>query len=137
MSAHGFFKLVHVAIAVLGLGGITAMAWTARGPNPAPLASLQSLGRIAGVSLGLDFLTGALIDVSSKGAFHEQAWFRVAGISMFFAGGAIGYAQRGLRRARAGKLPEEAARTRARRGAVAACAIIAFIVYLMERRPFS
>ncbi len=139
MSALVVLRCVHVAFAVLGSGLIAAIAIAAR-PSSAsamPIGPelLASLSRWASVGLALVFLTGAGIDLAASGAFHRTWWFRLAGLSMIVAGAMLGRMRAVLRRFTSG--PESRAElARVRALAIGACGVVAWIVVLMELRPF-
>lgn len=137
MTLYAVLRLVHVGVAVMGLGSIASLAILARPKNAFPLSGLGSLTRLASLSLVLVFATGAAIDFALKGAYHEAWWFRLSGLALIATGATIGYARRSLRRGLAGKVTEDVARSSAGKAAALACAMVTFIVYLMERRPFS
>src|SRR5258708_19302716 len=72
---------IHVVTAILGLGqvaGIAILVSSAQAEAPVAPATWTALGRLArGTtwSLALMLLSGALIDYSVGGAYHEASWF--------------------------------------------------------------
>lgn len=134
MTAYAFTRLVHVLVAILGLGSITAGAMLARPSNGLTPIGLRSLLRLASAAMGLVIVSGILLDYFASGAFHHANWFRFAMLATLACGVAVGYARRALGKAIAAK----AEFPRAVSGALwVGVALVAFIVVLMVRRPFA
>lgn len=137
MTAYAFTRLVHVLVAILGMGSITAGAVLARpGSGLTPIA-LRSLVRLASAAMGLMLLSGILLDYLAAGAFHHQNWFRLAMVATVGCGVAIGVARRTIGQAVAGKVESDRAMGRVSGAIWIAVALVAFIVVLMVRRPFA
>jgi hypothetical protein len=137
MTAYAFTRLVHVLVAILGMGSITAGAVLARpGSGVAPNA-LRSLFRLAGASMGLMLVSGILLDYFASGAFHRANWFRLAMVATIGCGVAMGLARRTISQVLAGKVDGDRGMARASGAIWIAVALVAFIVVLMVRRPFA
>jgi hypothetical protein len=134
MSFYEFFKLLHVLVAVAGLGIITAMALLAAKARPLAREPLLSMSRWASGSLALMFLSGALMDLLAGGAYHETGWFRASGLAIIATGGILAYCRRVLKRS------DETSAERARRTTVRASSLASVLVLvvtaLMETKPF-
>ena len=139
MSALGFVRCAHVLFSVLGTGTIASIAIAARAASrPGAIvgsALLLSLTRWASFGFVLVFVTGAALDLLAHGEFHEHWWFRLAGLSMLATGAMLGRMRSLLRRSES---TEEwrAAIARTTRFAYASCALVGWLVVLMELRPF-
>jgi hypothetical protein len=134
--------VVHVLVAVLGVGSIASLAvlaGTARRagrPSTDPSAWLGPLLRYSAISLGAMLATGAFLDVAAGGAFHEAWWFRGSALMLVATGGLHAQARRAVRRGLAGEGITAATLTRVERIAYGMCALIAAIAVLMETKPF-
>jgi len=139
MSALGFIRCVHVLFSVLGTGTIASIAIAARAASRSPptvsSALLLSLTRWASFGLALVFVTGATLDLLAHGEFHEHWWFRLAGLSMLPTGAMLGRMRSLLRRSESMQ-ERSAAIARTTRFAYASCALVGWLVVLMELRPF-
>lgn len=136
MTAYAFTRLVHIFVAVLGMGSITANAFLARTSDVSPMA-LRTLTRVASGAIALMIVSGLLLDYFVAGAFHRATWFRVAVVGTVAAGIAIAVARRAIGQAITGKAETEAARRRAARAMWFAVTLVAFIVVDMVRKPFA
>ena len=133
--------VLHVVVAVLGLGSVLAVALVAAASRRAgrDLAqvstSLAPLLRGSGLSLGVMLITGMLMDVVGRGAFHEWWWFRGSALLLVLTGVLHGLARRlvtrGLRAGAGGD-----ALPKIERLAYAMSVLIAVIAFLMEVKPF-
>ncbi len=134
--------VLHVVVAVLGLGSILSVALVAaasrragRGPAEAS-AGLAPLLRFSAISLGTMLVTGILMDVAAGGAFHDWWWFRGSALLLVLTG--VLHAR--ARRIVGGGLASDAGRAAALRGiehlAYGMSALIAVIAVLMELKPF-
>ena len=133
---------LHVVVAVLGVGSITSVAivaGTSRRMSRVStdvFASLRSLLRASGVSLGVMLLTGILLNVIAGGGFGRMWWFRGSALLLVVSGALHGVAGRAIRTAAGG---EEGSRTALRRVegiAYGICALVAVIAVLMALKPF-
>src|SRR3981081_366476 len=119
---------IHVATAILGLGQVAGIAILASsGPADAPVATATwtALGRLArGTtwSLALMLLSGALIDYSVGGGYHEAWWFRLSFFLLLVLGAINGRTRRALRKRESARPLQAVVR-----GAWSMCAIIAVI----------
>jgi len=134
--------VVHVLVAVLGLGSIASVAIVAatagrvgRGATGA-LMWLGPLLRYSGFSLAAMLATGILLGATSAGAVHEAWWFRGSALLLVLTGALHGRARRAVRRGLANEDDGELAVRRAARLAYGMCALIAVIAVLMEVKPF-
>lgn len=133
--------ILHVVVAVLGLGSIVSIAVVAglaRRSDRAPdyvLISLRALLRVSGTSLGVMLVTGALLNFTAGGAFSATWWFRGSALLLVATGLLHGLARRAVRGAPAGGDHRRALR-RVERIAYGMCALIAAIAVLMEMKPF-
>jgi hypothetical protein len=137
MTAYTLTRLVHVLVAVLGVGTITAGALLARPSSGIAPTALRSLVRLASVSLALMFVSGGLLDYFAAGAWHRMTWFRIAAGTTVASGIAIGVARRALAQAIAGNADGERAVQRAGGAMWLAFGLVTVIVILMVRRPFA
>jgi hypothetical protein len=132
--------VVHVLVAVLGVGSIASLAVLAgtarragRGSTD-PSAWLGPLLRYSAVSLGAMLATGALLDFAAGGAFHEAWWFRGSALLLVATGGLHARARRAVRLG--GEGVTAVTLRRVERIAYGMCALIAAIAVLMETKPF-
>jgi hypothetical protein len=131
---------IHVVTAILGLGqvaGIAILASSAPADAPVATATWTALGRLTrGTtwSLALMLLSGALIDYSVGGGYHEAWWFRLSFALLLVLGAINGRTRRALkkRESAGGARPLQGVA----RGAWSMCAIIAVIAVLMEVKPW-
>ena len=133
--------VIHVVVAVLGLGSllsIAVVASTARraGRESADVATwLRTLLRGSAVSLAIMLATGLLMDVVRGGALHAWWWFR-ASVFLLLATGALHARARRLVREGLVRGRSEAVLGRVERIAYGMCVLVAAITVLMEAKPF-
>jgi hypothetical protein len=137
--------VLHVVVAVLGVGLIAAVpiaARLARRDRIAPGASyalFEALLRSTQVSLAIMFLTGALLDYAAGGAFHGTGWFKASVALFFFLGFSHARARATLRKGPASDLMSDAAGAetlaRVERWGWVMCGTVAAIAALMEAKP--
>ncbi|HTJ81278.1 MAG TPA: hypothetical protein VL400_06120 [Polyangiaceae bacterium] len=129
----------HVVVAVIGVGLVGAVPLAAGAMRRAGLdvarggAVLRPVLSALRASLGIAFLSGALVEYAAHGAFHETAWFRgsvllVVLIAIFHR--RVGAA---LRNASA---PAPVALRTAEGWGWAMCGAVAAVVFLMTAKPF-
>ena len=134
--------VVHVLVAVLGVGSIASLAvlsGTARRTGRGSMDASVWLGpllRYSAVSLGAMLATGAFLDFATGGAFHEAWWFRGSALLLVATGGLHAQARRAVRRGLAGEGVTAVTLRRVERIAYGMCALIAAIAVLMETKPF-
>lgn len=142
MSAYAPLVASHVIVAVVGIGLLGAVPLVARAARraaltvPASAALLEPLLRATRWSLAVMALTGILLDVAVRGAFHSGGWFRASFALLVFVGFAHARARAGLRKAPAPAADAAAALRRVERWGWAMCATVALIAALMEVKPF-
>jgi hypothetical protein len=133
--------VIHVVVAVLGLGSLLSVAVVAgiarrvERVSTDVTASLATLLRYSAVSLGAMFATGVLMDVVTGGTFHDWWWFRGSAL-MFVAIGALHARARRMIRLGLGTDERDAILRRLERIAYGMCALVAAITILMEAKPF-
>lgn len=129
MSTYAVVLAIHVIVAVLGAGGVAAVAIVASTArrSPGAAASLPALLRWSAASLGVMFLSGAALEWTVGGAYHESGWFRGSVVLLVATGALNALARRALRRGD----PV----VRVERLAYGMCALVAAIVVLMEVKP--
>jgi hypothetical protein len=134
--------VVHVLVAVLGLGSIASVAIVAatagkvgRGSTGA-LTWLGPLLRYSAFSLAAMLATGILLGITSAGAVHEAWWFRGSALLLVPTGALHARARRAVRRGLATEGDGDLALRRVARLAFGMCALIAVIAVLMEVKPF-
>ena len=135
-------RLVHVVVAVLGLGSILSIAIvaatarrTGRG-SPEVMATLTTLLRYSAFSLAAMLATGVLIDMAAGGAMSRWWWFRGSAVLLVVTGILHGQARRTVRRGLGQEMGEAAVLRRLERIAFGMSALIAAITVLMEVKPF-
>jgi hypothetical protein len=134
--------VIHVLVAVLGLGSLASIAILAATAGRAgrsaaeALAWLGPLLRYSAFSLGAMLATGILLGATSAGAVHEAWWFRGSALLLVLTGALHGRARRAARLGLANAGDGELAVRRVARLAWAMCALIAVIAVLMEVKPF-
>ena len=134
--------VLHVVVAVLGLGSIMSVALVAAisrkaGPGAVQVSTwLAPLLRFSAISLGAMLVTGMLMDVVTGGAFHRLWWFRGSVGLIVLTGVLNGLARRVVRRGLGPDAEREAALRGVERLAYAMSALIAAIAALMEVKPF-
>jgi hypothetical protein len=133
--------VIHVVVAVLGLGSMLSIAVIAAMARRAAHAAtdvtkwLATLLRYSAVSLGAMLVTGILMDVVTRGAFREWWWFRVSALLLFLTGVLHARARRIVRQD-PGTQGSDAILRRVERIAYGICALVAAITVLMEAKPF-
>lgn len=134
--------VLHVVVAVLGLGsilGIALVAGAARRARSAPAdvsTWLTPLFRLSAISLGTMLVTGILMDAAAGGAFHEWWWFRGSVLLLVLTGILNGYARRVARRGLGLDTGREAALRSLERLGYGMSVLVATIATLMELKPF-
>jgi hypothetical protein len=134
MSAYDLFKLMHVMVAVVGLGLITSMPILAASSKSLPREPLLTLSRWGTSSLAAMFLTGALMDLLAGGAYHATGWFRASGLTIIATGAILAYTRRAI--AKSDPTNADRARKTVVRASSLASALIAAVTALMETKPF-
>jgi hypothetical protein len=133
--------VTHVVVSVLGLGSILSIALVAATVRRSRKASadvsawLGPLLRMSGWSLAAMLLTGVLMDVLARGAFHEWWWFRGSALLLIVTGALHGQARRAARGLNADDGGGAALR-RVERLAYGMTVLVAAIAVLMEAKPF-
>ena len=134
--------VLHVLVAVLGVGSIASvaiMAGTARRAGRGAAEALTWLGpllRYSALSLAAMLVTGVLLGATSAGAVHKAWWFRGSALLLVLTGALHGRARRALRLGLANEGDGDLAVRRVARLAWSMCALIAVIAVLMEVKPF-
>jgi hypothetical protein len=143
MNLHAVALVIHVLVAILGVGSVAAIALFAsvlrrsgRSSTPDAAAWLTPLLRYSAVSLAVMLGTGALLDLTAGGAFHETWWFRASGLLLFATGFLQALARRALRRGLAGGAAPHAVLGRVERIAYGMCLLVGLIVVLMQVKPY-
>jgi len=125
--------VIHVIVAVLGVGSIASVAIVAAAArraghaSPQVLLSIAPLLRYSAFSLAAMLATGILLDLVAHGTFHESWWFRGSALLLVATGALHGFARRAIR---SGALP------RVEWIAYGMCTLVAVITMLMEVKPF-
>jgi hypothetical protein len=133
--------VVHVIVAVLGLGSIASVAIVAATARRAGRgwtevsAWLNPLLRYSAFSLAAMLVTGILLDLAARGAFSKLWWFRGSALLLVATGLLHGLARRALRRGHTIEGGGSAALREIERIAFGMCALVAVIVVLMEVKP--
>src|SRR5438093_6679312 len=84
--------VVHVVVAVLGLGSLLSVAVVAAiarraGPGSTDVTAwLATLLRYSAVSLAAMLATGAMMDFVTGGTFHDWWWFRASALLLVATG---------------------------------------------------
>jgi len=133
--------VIHVVVAVLGLGSVVSIAVVAatarrrgRG-SPDVSAWIAPLLRASAASLAAMLATGIVMDVVTRGAFHEWWWFRASALLLVATGLLHARTRRAVRAALDPARGDDALR-RVERMAYGMSALIAGITVLMEAKPF-
>jgi hypothetical protein len=131
--------VVHVIVAVLGLGSIASVslvavtALRAGGGLAEVPVSIGPLLRYSAFSLAAMLITGILLDLAAGGAFHGSWWFRGSALLLATTGVLHAQARRAVRARENGG---NAILRRVARVGYGMCALIAAITVLMEVKPF-
>jgi hypothetical protein len=134
--------VAHVLVAVLGLGTITAIglgaAVSRRGGLRWPEAAswFRPLLRCSVASLGAMLVSGLLLDVLARGAFHGLWWFRGSVILLLATGALHGQARRALRLGAGSDERPGPWMARIEYSAYGMCVLSGAITVLMEVKPF-
>jgi hypothetical protein len=134
--------VVHVLVAVLGLGSIASVAIVAATAgrvgrrSTGALTWLGPLLRYSAFSLAAMLATGMLLGITSAGAVHEAWWFRGSALLLVATGALHARARRTVRRGLANEGDGDLTLRRVARLAYGMCALIAVIAVLMEVKPF-
>lgn len=133
--------VVHVVIAILGMGTVAAIAIIAatgrrQGSTRTVLTWLSPLLRYATLSLALMLVTGVLMGIAAGAAAHQTWWFRGSALLLLPTGALLGQARRAVRQALANESDGVAAIRRVEGIAYGVCSLVALIAVLMEAKPF-
>jgi hypothetical protein len=134
--------VVHVVVAVVGLGSILSVALVAAASRKAGRGSadvaawLAPLLRLSAISLGVMLVTGILMDVAASGAFHEWWWFRGSALLLVLTGVLHARARRIVGRGLGPDAGRDTALRRIERLAYGMSALVAAIAVMMEIKPF-
>ena len=132
--------VLHVVVAVLGLGSILSVALvaaTSRRAGPTEVSAwLAPLLRFSAISLGAMLVTGVLMDVTVGGAFHDWWWFRGSVLLLVLTGVLHARARLIVGRGLGPETERDAALRSIERLAYSMSALIAAITVLMEAKPF-
>ena len=135
MTTYALIRLLHVQIAVLAMGLVTAGAILSRPSSGVPAVALRPVVRWATGGFVLMIASGVALDTFVAGALHRTTWFR-AGVALAIAAGvAVGISRRVITSAIAGRLDAERARRRLSLALWTAFAFIAAAVIVMVVRP--
>ena len=138
----GFGRQAADIRAVLGLGTTTAIGLGAavlrRGGSGWPEAAswIRPLLRCSVASLAAMLVSGLLLDVLARGAFHGLWWFRGSVILLLATGALHGRARRALRLGAGSDERPGAWMARIEYSAYGMCVLIGAITVLMEMKPF-
>jgi hypothetical protein len=131
--------VVHVVVAVLGLGQLAATGIVAgslrRHGLTAATSPLRQLVLLSGISLAILLVTGVIMDVAAGGAFHAQWWFRGSALLLIATGATHARTRRAVRVALVEQHAPRALRS-VERLSYAMCGLVATITVLMELKPF-
>ena len=134
--------VVHVLVAVLGLGSIASVAIVAAAARRSGRCLtevaewLGPLLRWSAISLAIMLITGVVLDAAAGGAFRKSWWFRGSGLLLLATGALHGQARRAVRRGSTRKDDSDILLRRVSRIGYGMCALIAAITVLMEVKPF-
>lgn len=129
--------VLHVTIAIFGLGAIAALAVAlpavraAEVPAPAASTWVRPLLQFSALGLGLMLVTGLLLDPLSGGLFHGFWWFRLSILLLALTGALHAQARRASR-----QTPDPASLRRIQWLALWMFFLIAAAGALMEVKPF-
>ena len=138
MSWFSLAFLLHLLVAVLGVGTVSAIPLSARfarragAPSASHAAILTGLFRAARLGFALAFVSGVLVEASTLGAFHAAPWFRLSIALMLVL--AFTHA-RGARALRASH--DASSLVSVERWGWASCATVALLIAVMIGKPFS
>src|SRR5262245_31703130 len=141
MSGLTLAVVIHVLVAVLGVGQVGAIAVAASAARrsaalPPAVTGLGLLLRYTRWSLAAMFATGIWIDFMAGGVYHHAWWFRVSAALMVVA---FALQRRALALVSAAPPADGEASVplrRLERTAWSVCVVVASIVVLMEAKPF-
>lgn len=134
--------VVHVLVAVLGVGSVASvaiMARTARSAqrdSTAALAGLSPVLRYSRISLGLMLPTGILLGAIAGATIHGAWWFRGSALLLVATIVLQARAVRAVRDGLAASARADGVLLRVERIAYAMCTLVAAIAILMELKPF-
>ena len=137
---HSAALVVHVLVAVLGIGLVGAIPVTAR-------VARRSKGELFGIDAVLGtllltvqfgmlamLLTGVLLDLSVAGAFHRTGWFKASIALVAVIGVSLARARTALRLALEPGGVRRVALGRVERWGWAICASVALVTILMQAK---
>jgi hypothetical protein len=134
--------VIHVVVAILGLGSIASIAIIAaaarksRNQTNEIFSWLGALLRYSEVSLAAMLVTGILMDFAAQGAFRRFWWFRVSALLLLAIGALFGQGRRAVRSGLADEAKRDTALRRVQRIGYAMCALVLAITVLMVLKPF-
>jgi hypothetical protein len=140
MSSYTIALVLHVVVAVLGVGQVGALAVAVSSARRSGMPLLQAAGWIRSLlfatraSLAVMVASGIWMDVAAGGAYHHAWWIRLSGIlvvvTFLLHRRALAAITRG------GDGDAGAAFRRIEGAAWSMCGTVALITILMEARPF-
>jgi uncharacterized membrane protein len=142
MSWYAIAVVLHVVVAVLGVGPVGALAIVAscarRAGTALPQAAIwiTPLLRYTRFSLAAVLGTGIWIDVAAAGVYHHAWWVRLSAILVVVTFLFHRRATAAISRAVRGEGDSAAAFWRVERAAWAMCGTVALVTILMEAKPF-
>jgi hypothetical protein len=141
MTLYQSARLLHVLIAILGVGQVVAMAVVAsaaRSEATAPPWACRALRRLAQwntASLSLMLITAGVMEYATGGGYHQALWFRVAFLLLLLLGFLQGRTRSALRKADRARSLTSGTLLQVQRSSLTMCAVIGVIVVLMELKP--
>ena len=134
MSFYPILVFIHVALAVLGLGPLTAAAVLTTWSANFPPRHIQTMLRIVSIGLAGILATGVAIIAMTHGALGETRWMKIAFALFLLLGLLHGIVSYQFRRApRGGKSAMSSSLLAGMLWAM--CGIVVAITYLMEVKP--
>lgn len=135
-SLFTFLLVLHVVVAILGLGPLTALAvittWPLSAPFP-PERTRRILGLVQWALAGM-FLTGIGMITFTHGVLGRTGWMRVSFVLFLTLASLSGFARRRLRRAQSESSSDSLKPVRGILWSM--CVLIAVITYFMEAKPW-
>ncbi|HZK75598.1 MAG TPA: hypothetical protein VFD13_01705 [Candidatus Kapabacteria bacterium] len=138
MNAYSIVEVIHVIVAVSGLGSLTVIALMARKPEWASVPLLTRLFKVVGPSFGLMLLTGIALLWIAGWVYASTGWFRAAFLLFIVLGALTGIAQSTLKKIAASGTPFGSSPLlgKFRTLTLWANILLILIVFLMEGKPF-
>lgn len=138
MAAYSIVAIIHVIVAVVGLGQISVLALLARRPELASTTLFRKIFQAVGISLILMLVTGVLLLWLSNWTYVSTGWMGFSFVLFLLLGALHGIGQSTVKKiaASGGSFVASPLIGKLRKVTLAMSLTLAVLVLLMEGKPF-